>query len=64
MNIFEYLKETKRLNILNKELNSCNRRIVRLTNKIFYETYSSNIERYMKLIEEETEYRNYLKQQL
>lgn len=64
MNIFEYFIERKRLNILDKELNSCNSRISKLTKNIYYDIDSNNITRYMTLIETENRYRDWLKEEL
>lgn len=64
MNIFEYLRERKRLNILNKELNSCNSRISKIIDNIYHETGSYCIEVYTIQLKTETDYRDYLKEQL
>lgn len=66
MNIFEYFIERKRLNILSKELDSCNSRIRKLTYYIYNENpfSTANIKEYQLQLKQENEYRNYLKEQL
>ena len=66
MNIFEYFIERKRLNILDKELNSCNSRISKLTSNINCENpFAYNkIKEYNGQLQKETGYRDWLKEEL
>lgn len=66
MNIFEYFIERKRLNILDRELNSCNNRISKLISNIYNENpFSQNkIVEYREQLKTENDSRNWLEKEL
>jgi hypothetical protein len=65
-NFWDYLKERKRLNILNKELNCSDMRIRKLMSYICDEIPFSceKIVLYKTQLQKEVEYRDYLKEQI
>jgi hypothetical protein len=65
-NFWDYLKERKRLDILNKELNCSDMRIRGLVSYICDENPLSQnkIIEYRTQLQKETEYRDYLKEQI